>query len=77
MEIGKPPGMDRFCKMAKLRQADVLYYWPRHSDLVTEAGETPNQLAVLIPEEDLFREYARVCLSLRKIPSMHELRIET
>jgi hypothetical protein len=76
-EAGKPPGSQRFCKMAKLRPADVLYYWPRHSDLVAEAGQTPNEASTIIPEDELFAEYARVCVDLGHIPTMHELRIET
>lgn len=76
-ELGRPPGSDRFCKMAKLRPADVLYYWPRHSDLVREAGQTPNKTSVIIPEEELFSDYARVCLHLGHVPTLQELRIAT
>ncbi len=76
-ELGAPPGEDRFCRKAGLRKTDILFYWPRHSDLVAEAGATPNVFTTAIPEAALFEDYARVCLHLAKIPTLHELRIAT
>jgi uncharacterized pyridoxal phosphate-containing UPF0001 family protein len=26
-KLGEPPGIERFCKMAKLRKSEVKYYW--------------------------------------------------
>jgi hypothetical protein len=42
--------------------------------LTREAGATPNQPTPPLEEDVLFRDYARVCLHLGKIPSTHELR---
>jgi hypothetical protein len=45
--------------------------------LVSEAGAAPNEPPPQIPEDDLFREYARVCRHYGHIPTLAELRIAT
>jgi hypothetical protein len=74
-KIGKAPGKDRFCKMTGLKQAEIDYYWPRPSALLQEAGAKPNEFNQKLPDEEVFEEYARVCLYLNKIPTRGDLRI--
>jgi hypothetical protein len=74
-KIGKAPGKDRFCKMTGLKLAEIDYYWPRPSALLQEAGAKPNEFNQKLPDEEVFEEYARVCLYLNKIPTSGDLRI--
>jgi len=76
-KLGEVPGGMVFCKIARLKQSDILYYWPRFSELVKECGEMPQGWQIKIPEAKLFEDYARVCLHLKKIPTINELRIQT
>jgi hypothetical protein len=63
--------------MAGVRAADVHFYWPKIADLTREVGGTPSVLVGPMTEDLLFRDYARVCLHLGKIPSTSELRKAT
>ena len=74
-KIGKPPGKDRFCKMTGLKLAEIDYYWPRPSALLQEVGAKPNEFNQKLPDEEVFEEYAKVCLYLNKIPARGDLRI--
>ncbi len=76
-KLGETPGRIRFCRLAGVKQHQFDYYWPRFSDLVKEAGASPQDWQVRIPESELFEEYAKVCLHLGKIPTSKELRIAT
>jgi hypothetical protein len=74
-KLGGSPGMVRFCKLARLKPAEVKYYWPRLSDLVREAGATPKSFQARLPDDEVFQEYAKVCLHLGKVPTDAERRI--
>jgi hypothetical protein len=74
-KLGKSPGIERFCKMAKLRKSEVMYYWPTPAALTKEAGGVPNKFGSKLSDEIVFQDYARVCLHLEKIPTEGELRI--
>lgn len=74
-KIGKAPGRELFEKLTGIKGSEVAYYWPRHSALVAEAGGQPNRLQSRLPDDLVFSDYARVCLHLRKIPSLAELNI--
>ncbi|HBR15118.1 MAG TPA: hypothetical protein DD723_06210 [Candidatus Omnitrophica bacterium] len=76
-KLGKAPGSTIFCKTAGVKLADIFYYWPRFTDLVKEAGEISPGWNSKIPNEELYEEYAKVCLHLGKIPTILELRIAT
>lgn len=74
-KLGETPGMGRFCKMTGLKKSEVDYYWPRTSALVREAGAEPKEFITRYPDDEVFEDYARLCVHLRKIPTKHELRI--
>jgi hypothetical protein len=74
-KLGEPPGIDRFCKMAKSKPSEISYYWPRPTALTKEVGATPNEFGSRLPDEVVFQDYTRVCLHLGKIPTQTELRI--
>jgi hypothetical protein len=74
-KLGEPPGIDGFCKMAKLKPSEISYYWPRPTALTKEVGATPNEFGSKLPDEVVFQDYAHVCLHLGKIPTQNELRI--
>lgn len=74
-KLGQSPGMARFSKMSGVKEGEVYYYWPRISALAEEAGAQANKFDNRLPNETVFREYARICLHLRKIPTRNELEI--
>src|SRR5262249_6167134 len=74
-KLGKTPGQATFFKLASVTRADVFYYWPRYSALAEEAGSLPNEFQSRIPDDHVFRDYARVCWHLLKILRRNELRI--
>jgi len=69
--------MPLFCKTAGITDADWRYYWPRPSDFVQEAGFPPNKFKTRYPDADVFGDYARVRLHLKKLPTKGELQIAT
>ena len=74
-KLGKPAGLERFCSEANLKQAEVYYYWASPAELAKEAGLQPNKKTERLPDSDVFADYAKVCIDLGKVPSMHQLRI--
>jgi len=74
-KLGEPPGIDRFCKMAKLKPSEISYYWPRPTALTKEVGAIPNEFGFKLPDQVVFQDYPCVCLHLGKIPTQNELRI--
>jgi hypothetical protein len=64
-----------FEREAGIKMAEVLYYWPTFTKLVEEAGGNSNEFKTRLPDDFVFREYARVCLHLGKIPTPNELKI--
>lgn len=75
-KLGKTPGAKLFCKITGIRPSEIQYYWPRPSALAEEAGAQPNQLQGKLSDEEVFRDYAKVCLHLGKVPTHAELRIQ-
>ncbi len=74
-KLGRTPGRDTFAKITGVTAGHVDYYWPRHSDLVREAGIEPNVFNPAAPEAKIFEHYGRICLHLKKFPTSGELRI--
>lgn len=74
-KLGEPPGIQRFCKMARLKNSEVKYYWPTPAALTKEAGAAPNKFGAKLSDEVVFQDYARVCIHIKKIPTDAELRI--
>jgi hypothetical protein len=74
-KLGRPPGWLAFSKASGVRRIDVHNYWPRINELAREAGAAPNRFNKPMADAHLFREYARVCLHLKKIPNSDELRV--
>ena len=62
-------------KLSGVKAPEIDYYWPRYSELLKEAGAQPNEFQLKLPDEDVFQDYAKVCLHLRKLPTHKELRI--
>ena len=61
-----PPGSTAFAKDWGVPKHKVAEHWENHSELITEAGGTPNQPKRKIPDEKLFRDYAKVCRAKAK-----------
>jgi len=76
-KLGRPPGELVFSKMAGISRPHIAYYWPRISDLSLEACGARNDYKSGLPDAELFAEYARLCLHLKKIPARSEMRIAT
>src|SRR5437879_4881775 len=75
-KLGKTPGTHLFCKVTGVKSSEIKYYWPRPNALAEEAGAEPNQLQRKLTDEEVFRDYAKVCLHLGKVPTEAELRIQ-
>jgi hypothetical protein len=76
-EKGSAPGTATFKTEYGVAPTEVKRYWPTHSELVSEAGGHPNEPKRKIPDEELFREYAKVCRYCGGIPTLAQLRIAT
>ena len=76
-KLGRTPGMVSLCKLTGLKPPEIKYYWAGLTDLANEVGASPNQLTARMTDEEVFRDFAKVCLHLNKIPSVAELRIAT
>ncbi len=74
-KLGRAPGKETFCKMSGIKLSEINYYWPRPSALIEEAGFQPGEWTVKLPDDVVFRDFARVCLHIGKIPTHNELRI--
>lgn len=74
-KLGRTPGRDVFERITGITASQVDYYWPRHSELVREAGATPNVFNVATPDSEIFEHYGRICLHLKKVPTSKELSI--
>ncbi len=72
-KLGRTPGLRVFCQLTGLRQGDVYFHWPIFADLVREVGGQPNQLPPPQSDEQIFRDYARVCVHLGRVPGQREL----
>ena len=69
--------MQALSRLTGLKLSEIRYYWPGLQELANEVGVTPNELTPRMLDEDLYREFSKVCLHLKKIPTEHELRIAT
>ncbi|MBI3606542.1 MAG: hypothetical protein HY207_01075 [Nitrospirae bacterium] len=76
-ELGSAPGRAVFAKRCGVTAVQVKRFWPNHSKLVAAAGSSPNAPSAQMEEDELFREYAKVCRHYGHIPSQAELRIAT
>jgi hypothetical protein len=74
-KLGKAPGIQRFCKISGLKQSELDYYWAPLSEFIREAGGEPGKFVLRLSDEEVFEDYARVCLHRGKIPTEKELRI--
>lgn len=74
---GRAPGSTTFEKRWGVPQGKVDEYWDNHSELILAAGGTPNEPKRKIPDEELFRDYAKVCRREGKIPTQKRLRFLT
>src|SRR5258705_13691985 len=74
-KLGKTPGKKLFSRTANLKESEVDYYWPRPNALAEEAGALPNEMQTRLTDEEVFGDYAKVCVHLGKIPANKELRI--
>ncbi len=74
-KLGKVPGHAAFRKETGVKLSEVNYHWPKFGKLVEEVGGKTNEFVARLPDDFVFREYARVCLHLGKIPTEKELRI--
>lgn len=77
-ELGRPPGKGTLLKRAGIKESEILYYWPRPTELAIEAGATaPNEMQLAVSDSDVFADFAKVCIHLGKIPTGAETRIAT
>jgi len=74
-KLGKPPGLGKFCSEANLKSSEIYYYWASPGALTKEAGLEPNEYIERLPDEEVYADYAKVCLHLGKVPSPNQLRI--
>jgi hypothetical protein len=75
--LGRTPSKAALEKHGRIKESEIQYYWPRPNDLAIEAGAPPNSMQVAVADDDVFLDYARVCLHYGRIPTTAELRIAT
>ncbi len=76
-ELGRTPGVAEFEKRTDIKQSEVKYYWAKYAELARDAGMEANVLQERLDDKIVFRDYARICLSIKKVPSLAEFRIAT
>ena len=58
-----------------MKLSEVTYYWPTFRSFSEEVSGKTNEFTTRLPDDDVFREYGRVCLHLGRIPTNNQLRI--
>ena len=74
-KLGKPPGVERFCSEVNIKASEIYYHWASPSELTKEANLEPNKYIERLPDNEVFGDYAKVCLHLGKVPRQKQLRI--
>jgi hypothetical protein len=73
---GAPLGARRFELETGIRKADWwAKYWTRWGDALKEAGFTPNELQGAFEDTHLLDKLAELALTLKKIPTVAEVRL--
>jgi hypothetical protein len=72
---GKTPGKILFEKTCHISEAQVnRHFWKGgYTELAQEAGLQPNLLQLRLDDEEVFSEYAKVCLSIVCVPNSRQL----
>lgn len=73
---GTPLGVRRFYEETGLKESHWNKHWPRYSDAVREAGYVPNQLESGYGRSELLEKYAKVAMSLGRLPTRNDLRFK-
>ena len=76
-ETSGPLGQSRFTQATGVKESEIVYYWGSWTQFMAQLGQTPNQPTARLDDDEVFREFSRVCLELGKIPASSELRIAT
>jgi hypothetical protein len=72
---GKTPGIRVFEKTCGVTEAQVVYHFWKggYTELAQEAGLEPNQRQVRLDDDQVFSDYAKICLDIRRVPNTREL----
>lgn len=74
---GVPPGQEKFEKETGIRRTQWYgKYWARWSDVLAEAGFSPNKFNQAYPKETLLRHYLDLVIELGKLPTTGEIRLK-
>lgn len=76
-ELGRAPGKGVLLSRTGIKESEVLYFWPRMRDLAIEAKADPNTMQSAVSDDDVFADYAKLCLHVGHIPTEAEARIAT
>jgi len=77
LQMGRTPGKEEFEKRTGMKASEVYYYWGGFSKLAQDAGLEANSLTERHDDEIVFKDFARICLHLGKIPGNLDLRLAT
>jgi hypothetical protein len=73
---GRPPGKRFFEKETAIREAEWSgVYWARWSDVLVEAGFSPNKMQTRLDEDSVSEKLAQACRHYGKVPTFAELRL--
>jgi len=73
---GKPLGKGRFKTVTGIGEYDWSKYWPRYSELQSEAGFEPNKLNSAHKDAFLLEQIARLTQELGHFPTQTEMRMK-
>lgn len=77
-ELGRTPSQKTFVDRTGIKLSEVLYHWVNWGDVAQELELIPNQWEPsTLSDEEVFSDYARICLHVGEIPTRARLRKET
>jgi len=73
---GITPGKDLFQKTCGITESQVKYhFWQGgYTELAQEAGLQPNLMTVRLDDDQVFNDYAMICLHIQSVPNVRQLR---
>src|SRR5580698_3211657 len=73
---GKPLGRGRFKNVTGIGEYDWSKYWPRYSELQSEAGFEPNKLQSAHKDDFLLEQITNLTRELGHFPTQPEMRMK-
>jgi len=76
-KLGRDFGQQQFCNATHVKLSEIKYHFGDFGPFREALGLSPNELTVRLPDEEIFADYAKICLHLAKIPGTGQFRKAT